>query len=215
MTTRIHLIRHGATDSNRQRRYMGRSEEPLCSDGRLQARRLALRLAAMRLHALYCSPLRRARETAEIIGQPHALRPEVVADFNELDLSRWAGLTAEQIEQRDGEAWATWCEAPERLRLPGIEAFEDLRRRVRRGLESMLRRHPDGSIAVVTHDGVVRIAVLESLAGGIAAYRAIPIDNTGLTTLEFTAHRIYLRALNDTGHLDDTLRHPTPGPADR
>lgn len=215
MSTRIHLIRHGVTASNRRRRYMGRTEEPLCSDGRLQARRLALRLAGLELAALYCSPLRRARETAEIIGQPHALTPEVAADFNELDLQRWEGLTAEEIEARDAEAWDVWCADPTRLRLPGIEPFEALRQRVRRGLQALLRRHPDDSIAVVTHDGIVRVAVLESLGMGLAPYRAIPVDNTGLTTLDFTPQRTYLRALNDTGHLDETLRQAPPGPADR
>jgi broad specificity phosphatase PhoE len=215
MSTRIHLIRHGVTRSNRRRRYMGRTEEALCSDGRLQARRLALRLAGLKLAALYCSPLRRARETAEIIGQPHALRPEVAADFNELDLQRWEGLTAEQIEARDADAWDIWCADPTRLRLPGIESFEALRVRVRRGLETLLRRHPDSSIAVVTHDGIVRVAVLEILGTGLGPYRAIPVDNTGLTTLDFTPQRTYLRALNDTGHLDETLRLAPAGPADR
>lgn len=215
MSTRIHLIRHGLTVSNRRRRYMGRTEEPLCNDGRLQARRLALRLAPLELAALYCSPLRRARETAEIVGQPHALRAEVAADFNELDLERWQGLTGEQIAARDAPAWQTWCDDPTRLRLPGIEGFDVLRERVRRGLQALLRRHAEGEVAVVTHDGVVRVAVLESLGTGLGPYRAIAVDNTGLTTLEFTPQRTYLRALNDTGHLDGSLRHVSPGPADR
>ena len=141
MITRVYLIRHGATASNRQRRYMGRSEEGLSSEGRWQARQLALRMASTDLAALYCSPLRRTQETAAIIGQPHALTPEVAADFNELDLSRWQGLTAAEIDAREPEAWHTWCDAPARLRLPGIESFETLQQRVRRGLQALVKRH--------------------------------------------------------------------------
>lgn len=215
MTTRVHLIRHGVTESNRQRRYMGRSEEGLSSEGRWQARQLALRGASLDLAALYCSPLQRARDTAEIIGQPHRLRPEVEADFNELDLSRWEGLTASQIEARDGEAWRTWCTDPARLRLPGIESFAAVQQRVRRGIEGLVRRHAGSTIAVVTHDGVVRIAVLECLGMSLSLYRAIPIGNTGLTTLDFARERTYLRRLNDTGHLGEASRPAAPGPADR
>ena len=139
MTTRVHLIRHGVTESNRQRRYMGRSEEGLSSEGRWQARQLALRGATLELAALYCSPLQRARDTAEIVGQPHHLRPEAAPDFIELDLSRWEGLTAAEIEAKDGEAWQTWCSDPASLRLPGIESFATLQLRVRRGIEGLVR----------------------------------------------------------------------------
>jgi len=215
MTTRIHLIRHGVTASNLEQRYMGRSEEPLSNDGRLQARRLARRLADVELAALYCSPLRRAQETAEIIAQPHALRPQAAPEFIEIDLGRWEGLTAGEIEARDGEAWRTWCVDPARLRLPGIEAFAALGERVRRGMKALVKRHPDGTVAVVTHDGVVRVAVLDSLGTDLGLYRAIPVDNTGLTTLDFTPERTYLRALNDTGHLEASLRHTAVGPGDR
>lgn len=215
MTTRIHLIRHGVTASNLEQRYMGRSEEPLSNDGRLQARRLALRLADTELAALYCSPLRRARETAEIIAQPHALQPEPTPDFIEIDLSRWQGLTAAEIEARDGEAWRTWCVHPARLRLPGVESFDALAQRVRRGVQALVKRHPDSTVAVVTHDGIVRVAVLDSLATGLDLYRAIPVDNSGLTTLDFAPERTYLRALNDTGHLEHSLRHAAVGPGDR
>ncbi|MGD8330881.1 MAG: histidine phosphatase family protein [Acidobacteriota bacterium] len=215
MTTRIYLIRHGVTASNLEQRYMGRSEEPLSNDGRLQARRLALRLADTELAALYCSPLRRAQETAEIVAQPQALRPQMAADFTEIDLSRWQGLNAGEIAARDAEAWRTWCVDPARLRLPGIESFEELRQRVRRGIRALVKRHADSAVAVVTHDGVVRVAVLDSLETGLSLYRAIPTDNTGLTTLDFTPERTYLRALNDTGHLEHSLRHAAVGPGDR
>lgn len=215
MTTRVHLIRHGVTESNRQLRYMGRSEEGLSSEGRWQARQLALRAATLDLAALYCSPLRRARDTAEIVGQPHRLRPEIAADFTELDLSRWEGLTGDEIEARDGEAWQTWCADPARLRLPGIESLAVLQQRVRRGMEGLVRRHAGSTIAIVTHDGVVRIAVLNCLGMSLGSYRAMPIDNTGLTTLDFAPERTYLRCLNDTGHLGEGSLPTAQGPADR
>ena len=215
MSTTLHLVRHGVTASNRAQRYMGRSEEPLASDGRLQARHLARRLASRDIAAMYSSPLRRTKETAAIIAQPHALDVEVAVDFNELDLSRWEGLTAAEVEARDPQAWQTWCREPARLKLTGIEAFGRLRERVRRGLQALVKRHEGAGVVVVTHDGIIRVAVVEGLGLDVGIYRSLPVDNTGLTTLEFSADRVYLRALNDTGHLDDSLRVARPGPADR
>ena len=82
--TRLHLIRHGITTSNAQRIYMGRSQESLSTEGRWQARELARRLQEQELDAIYCSPLRRARETADIVAQPHRQEVRLDADIVEL-----------------------------------------------------------------------------------------------------------------------------------
>ena len=214
MTTRLYLIRHGCTDSNRERRYMGRSEEGLSSDGRWQARQLALRLADTELVAVYASPMQRARETAEIVAQPHHLEVGVAAEFIELDLSRWEGLTATEIEARDPQAWKIWCSDPASLSLPGIESFEQIRQRVRRGLDALTRRHAGTDVAVVTHDGIIRVAVLEALGMSLRHYRATAVSNTGLSVLDIAPERTYLRTHNDTGHLSEGLG-VLPGPADR
>ena len=216
--TRLLLIRHGVTESNKERRYMGRSDEPLSSDGRWQARRLAQRLASARIDAFYTSPLRRAKETAEIVNQPHALQVRVEPGLNELDLDRWAGMSAAEIEARDPQAWQTWCADPSALLLEGIEPFADLRGRIRQALQRMRRNHQDQSVAVTTHDGVIRIAVLEALDMAAQLYRSITVDNTALTVLDICERRTYLRALNATGHLDEhsdpLLRAQPRGPAD-
>ncbi len=214
-STCVFLVRHGVTASNAAGRYMGRSAEGLSNEGRWQARQLALRLASRSFAALYASPLRRARETAEIIAQPHALPVVAVPEFTELDLRRWEGLTAAEIEERDTADWRLWCTEPSLLRIEGIETLDNVRQRVRKGLRSLLRRHDGERIVLVTHDGIIRAAVLEALELPSTHYRSIPVDNTGLTALEATPTRTYLRALNDTGHLGDAVHAAVSGPADR
>jgi probable phosphoglycerate mutase len=195
---------------------MGRSDEPLASEGRWQARQLARRLHGLDLAALYCSPRRRTKETAAIVGQPHGLEPQVERGLDELDLSRWEGLSAAEIEAREPEAWQIWCENPARMALPGLEPFEELQLRVRRFLQRFRKEHPDASVAAVTHDGIVRVAVLEELGVSLEHYRAIPVNNTGLTILDMAEERTYVRGLNDVGHLADAgLNSSVRGPADR
>ena len=214
MTTRLYLVRHGCTKSNRDHRYMGRSEEGLSGDGRWQARQLAQRLANTQLVAIYSSPLQRCKETAQIIAQPHRLDIEIVPALIELDLSRWSGLTAAEIEAREPDVWDVWCKNPAKLLIPGIEPFEDLQQRIRIGLDQLIEGHPNDAIAAITHDGIIRIAVLEALGMSLHHYRAIAMSNTGVTTLDFASDRTYLRAHNETGHLSDPV-DILPGPADK
>ena len=212
--TRLYLLRHGSTKSNRDGRYMSRSEEGLSGDGRWEVRQLAQRLSSSELAAVYSSPLQRAKETAQIVAQPHRLSTAIAPDFNELDLSRWAGLTATEIAAQDPEAWDIWCTNPRSLSISGIESFVELQSRIQKGLEQITTNHPRGNIAVATHDGIIRIAVLLALGISLDNYRAITVSNAGMTILDIGPARAYLRAYNDTGHLEDVLGVQT-GPADR
>jgi broad specificity phosphatase PhoE len=210
-TTCLHLIRHGVTISNAQRVYMGRSEEGISTEGRWQARQLSRRLQRLELEAVYASPLRRTRETAEIVAQPHRHRVVVDADLVELDLSRWQGRPTEEIAAADPEPWQTWCRDPARLALPGIETFDSLAERVRRFLSRVRRSHACGSVAVITHDGVIRMAVMEALALSWSHYRSLPLDNTSITTVEVGGPHPYLRRFNDVGHLNEVDVSGTAG----
>jgi len=209
--THLYLIRHGITASNAQRIYMGRSQESLSTDGRWQARELSRRLQSVALEAIYCSPLCRAQETAEIVAQPHRLELRGDADIMELDLSRWEGRPANEIAKADPEAWQTWCSDPARLVIPGIETFDALSERVRRFLGRVRKDHPSGSVAVVSHDGVIRMAVMEALGISWGHYRSLPLDNTSITTIEVGGPHTRLRLFNDVGHLNGAS---VSGPAD-
>ena len=209
--TRLHLIRHGVTNSNAQRIYMGRSQESLSTEGRWQARELARRLQEQELAAIYSSPLGRARETADIIAQPHRQEVRLDADVLELDLSRWQGRPAGEIAAADAEAWQIWCTDPARLAIPGIETLDSLGERVRRFLSRIRRDHPRGSVAVVSHDGVIRMAVMEALAISWDHYRSLPLDNTSISTVEIGGPHPRLRRFNDIGHLSGS---GMSGPAD-
>ena len=75
MSTRLYLVRHGATQLTAEDRFSGAVGVDLSDEGRWQVRRLAERLAAERIRAVYCSPLGRTVETAEILARPHRLEP--------------------------------------------------------------------------------------------------------------------------------------------
>ena len=92
MTTTLFLVRHGQTESNITGYYMGWSDEDLNETGYAQVRSLASRLAGSSITSVYTSPLTRTYTTAEIIAEPHNLKPRVLESVIELNIGDWQGL---------------------------------------------------------------------------------------------------------------------------
>ncbi|HEY9230091.1 MAG TPA: histidine phosphatase family protein, partial [Gemmatimonadaceae bacterium] len=101
-TTRIILVRHGATEWNARDVYQGWEDIPLDTTGLAQAQALAELLASVEIDAAYTSPLVRARETARIVLGGRGVMPLVVRDLRELSYGRLTGMTP--AERRVGYA---------------------------------------------------------------------------------------------------------------
>ena len=93
----IHLARHGQTAYNAEGRFQGLLPVPLDDTGREQARALAQTAAGVELRALVCSPLARARETADIVAARIGLTPEEDARFVETDTGDWTDRSFAEI----------------------------------------------------------------------------------------------------------------------
>jgi 2,3-bisphosphoglycerate-dependent phosphoglycerate mutase len=181
--TTILLARHGETDWNRERRFQGHADPPLNEHGRAQARALAAQLASERFDAIYASPLRRARETAEIVAGPLGLPVSTVHGLREVDLGSWSGLTRKEVEKLFPDAFRRW-----RDHGPGWEdgeTYEQMGARVVTTLLELGHRHPRGRLLAVTHAGPVRAAAASCLGVTIAdARRLTPsVPNCGLSAV--------------------------------
>ena len=139
MTT-ILLARPGETDWNREGRYQGHADPPLNEAGRKQADGLAEALEDERPDAVYASDLRRAFQTAEIVGERLGLPVARETALREIDVGSWQGLTHAQI---DGREWDG-------------ETYELHRERVLGALREIGERHPHGRVVVVAHGGCLR-----------------------------------------------------------
>jgi probable phosphoglycerate mutase len=151
---RIVLVRHGETDWNLERRYQGHLDPPLNAAGRAQSEELAELLAAERIDAIYSSDLRRALETAEIVGARLGLPVVTDEGLREVDLGSWAGLTPEEVAERFGESSTH-----------DGETRSEHTARVVGAVRRIAARHPEGCILVVTHGGSIR-ALERTVDGG-------------------------------------------------
>jgi probable phosphoglycerate mutase len=155
-STSFLLIRHAQSEWNAAERWQGQGDPPLSARGREQAKALATELGAQRFDALLSSDLRRARETAEILGAALGLPPRVEPRLRELDVGRWSGLTRSEIEARDPALLGRFDAEDPDARPGGGETRREIRRRVRSAMAAIAAEHPGERLAVVTHLGVIR-----------------------------------------------------------
>jgi broad specificity phosphatase PhoE len=114
------------------------------------------------LAGVYSSPLRRASETAAPIADRHGLKVGILDDLIDLDHGRWEGLTAEEAEAADPEAFAVWRSDPLAAAPPGGEAVSDAVARTGKALREILRAHPRNMVAAVSHEVVIRGLLAEA-----------------------------------------------------
>lgn len=152
------LLRHGEPEFSGARRVLGRRSDPGLSEyGAYQAEELRELLADKDISAVYCSPLSRSRETAEIIAGGRLPVIEL-AELTELDMGAWDGLDFDELRARFPELYEKRGR-DNSVTAPGGEPLADAALR----LESALLQ-TEGSCAVVSHAGAIR-ALLCRLTG--------------------------------------------------
>ena len=178
----ILLARHGETTWNKERRFQGRLDVPLNDVGREQARALAEQARGEGLVALYCSPLVRARETAEIVGRALGLEPRVDDRLTEVDVGAWEERLKPDIQREEPDAWAAFQAAGPDWRFPGGESLAEQQERVVAALVDITQRR-DLPALVICHRGVVRCALAHTHSRGLATYHEWSVPNGELIRL--------------------------------
>ncbi len=176
------LIRHAESSWNAAGRWQGHGDPPLSDRGRAQANGLARELAREAIDVLVSSDLRRAAETAAILGQARGLRPELNPRLRELDLGDWEGLTRDQIERTAGDALRRFDDGDLDVRPGGGENLREIAQRAFSVVTELIDAHPGRRLAVVTHLGVIR-ALLGGADFGNACWRYLAPGRTPLREL--------------------------------
>lgn len=161
-SARVYLARHGQTAYNLERRFQGHLPVPLDETGHEQARELAERAAEHGFAALWCSPLRRARETAEIVAARLGLDLLEEPRMMETDAGDWTDRLFVDVQAEDPERFAQFVAGDSRFAFPGGESFAHQEERV----EAALKDIEEGALpALVICHGMVIRAALSSRAG--------------------------------------------------
>jgi broad specificity phosphatase PhoE len=177
----IHLARHGQTAYNHEGRFQGHLPVPLDATGREQAAELAEVAAGVEIVSLWCSPLARARETADVVAARIGLQPIEDPRFVETDTGDWTDRTFAAVRAEDPDGFARFQRSDPSFRYPGGESFAEQSARVQAGLADLRARPADLPALVVCHRGVIRLALAVAL--GDEGAGASEIANASLVTL--------------------------------
>jgi probable phosphoglycerate mutase len=153
----IYLARHGRTAYNHEGRFQGQQEVPLDELGREQALELAERAVPYGFAALWCSPLLRARETADAAAARTGLQPREDVRLMETDAGDWTDRSFAEVQAQAPELFAAFANADPDFAFPGGESFVQQEQRVAAALAEV----EEGPLPalVVCHGMVIRAAL--------------------------------------------------------
>ena len=201
-STRVFLVRHGATILSAEDRFAGATDVPLSDEGRSQARRLAERLKPEPIRAVYASPLGRTMETAGFLAAPHRLEVEPRDGLKEISHGHWEEMTRAEVEAKFPAEAAEWEKDPFTFAPTGGESGLAVTARALPALIEIVRAHPGEKIVVVSHKATIRL-LLSSLLGFDPRRYRDNLDQSpcALNIVDFKdLTRARLTLFNDTSH---------------
>lgn len=209
--TRLYLVRHGATRLTAEDRFSGADGADLSEEGRRQAGLLGERLSGEELGAVYCSPLSRTVETAQLIARSCGLEPLFVDALREISHGHWEGLTRREVEERHGAEYASWQEDPFTFAPEGGESGVAVLARALPAIREIVTRHPGERVVVVSHKATIRIVLSSLLGFDVRGYRdRLDQAPASLNVLDFRDPvHARLMLFNDTSHYAERPREAT------
>jgi probable phosphoglycerate mutase len=201
--TELLLVRHGESEPARPDEPFpmvdGQGDPALHAEGRQQAQRVAERLQAEDIVAIYVTTLRRTVQTATPLAERLGLTPIVEPDLREVHLGEWEGGSFRK-HITDGHPLALKMRAEQRWDvIPGAEPADRFAARIRNAVEKLAARHRDHCIAVFSHGAAIGQVLAE--ASGSRPFAFAGSDNGAISHVVVSEDRWVVRCYNDTGHL--------------
>ncbi|NES74478.1 MULTISPECIES: histidine phosphatase family protein [Okeania] len=231
MSTRVILVRHGQSTYNVERRIQGRLDVSILTDiGINAARQVGEALKGLKFDAIYASPLKRAKQTAEIIHSCLNSPPPLQSKENlrEVDLPLWEGMLRQEVKDKFGEDYRIWSQLPHEFYMevstpegqikhfPVLSLFDQ----AKQFWQETLSQNNDKTILVVAHNGINRCLIATALEIQPSFYQSIQQSNCGISILNFTppfpsfsgedksGGSVQLESMNLTTHIGEKFPKP-------
>ena len=188
--TTLVLVRHGVTGHTVDKRFsggLGGSNPALTDEGRAQVRAAGEWLAPLAdsVDVVLTSPVRRARESAELLAELIGGH-EVVDEpgFAEMEFGRWDGLTFGEVSERHPEDLEGWLGATD-VAPPGGESFEQVQARVQEALQRVLAEHSGRTVVVASHVTPIKVLVAGALGAPLRAMYRMELAPASVTVIDY------------------------------
>lgn len=190
-TTKILLIRHAYTGVKEK---LQGPQTPISTEGKLQAKKLALRLTITekKIHIFYTSTYKRAIETANIISAEFAnSKIKKTPNLNEIGV--WTSPTQLHSPKISPQKYEEELGILHRAQDMAIQF-----------LKSVSFEHVGEAVGVVTHGNIIRGIISQSLGAGVETVVRLKVNNASLSILEYDQASEFFRLslFNDISHLE-------------
>jgi broad specificity phosphatase PhoE len=193
------LIRHGETLWNKKGRVQGTSDIELSDAGIKQAELLALSLKDHPLETIHASPLKRARQTAEIINEFHHLDIQVHWDLMEMDQGDFEGFSFKELMINEKEFLQKWITDPVSVKMPNGESLSELQKRAWRAMEEIISKSQNALI--VSHNFTIAAILCRLRNISLSDFRSACVDTASKTIVRLGDKEAIIDLLNDRSHL--------------
>lgn len=205
MATEILLIRHGETTWNVSGKVQGCTDIPLSDNGYYQAELVSKRLTNC-FDIMYSSPLKRAKETANIICSNTNIKPITLNEIREINFGEWEGLDFSEINKLYPNEFSLWLNDKNNAPLIGGDKSIKLASiRAKNCLYNVIKQNANKRIAIVAHGGIIKATLIGLFNWDMTMYHKLSIGNTSVSKLYIkdmnNLNRIKLVYFNDTSHL--------------
>ncbi len=197
MITKVVLIRHGVTTSNKEKRYCGFLDVELSEEGKEQAKRLHNRLKNEKFDKIYCSDLRRAIQTAKIVFEGKRIYRE--KDLKEINFGVLEGMSYDEIMQKYGELYSKWVKDPYYHKIPKAESMQHFKKRINRAIKKIVTENKGKTLAVVCHGGTISMYIT-SIFKNKDFWHHIP-GSVSVSVVEYKKLKPEVKLFNCTQHL--------------
>ena len=221
-------MRHGESSFNVERRVQGHwDKSTLTEAGKAAASHVGAALSDLKFDAVYSSPLRRARDTAEIILSCLKISPaaplQTTDNLKEINLILWEGLLFTEVEEKYPEGFRDWLKQPHKLRMevPGPDGPIDhypvpaLYEQAKTFWRDLLAQHDGHTVLVVAHSGINRALISTAIGLPPERYQSVHQSNCGISVLNFAGQLgdpVQIESSNLTAHFGEPLPKPRKGP---
>jgi broad specificity phosphatase PhoE len=204
--TRIILVRHGQTPWNKDKIFRGSRDIPLNDTGREEARLAGEWLKGETIHAAYCSPLSRARDTGEAIARHHGLAVADLPGLTDLKYGDWEGLPLTEVKVKYADLYRRWETAPHTVRFPNGETLDEVKVRALDAVAAVVQRHPEQTVLLAAHRAVNKVLIAALIGLDNSNFWRIGQDTTAINCFNIVNGTWYIMLLNDTCHLRGLAR---------
>ena len=193
----IIFLRHGQAENNTKKILAGRSPGVnLTQVGIQQAEQSGKMLESLNISAIYSSPIDRALQTAEIVGNHCNLEPVTDDRLIELDMGKFTKMPYDEIFAKHGNVFLKFYEGNDQVRENGVETFATVQKRIFDMVDFIVNKHKNENIVLVTHMDPIKAMIGKVLSLKPEILFELIIANASLNIFKNNDQKFYLTGIN-------------------